>query len=279
MQRLKRLHGREPGTDPRVVACHAIANQVDPRILGVKGMLVRAHVRRDLLIGEVLGPGQLLIWLRGRIGALDGARRSVSKEVQSRFPAYAEFVNPKAPGLAQVRAALREGEVLLSVLTTADETFVWSIPKSGAIGFHTAALGGPQRSTAVDHAHEPASKPRRNTERRPEGDDDCDPAVQADAVDEQARDRRAHGVRERERREDVAVAFVGEVKFILEERSERGKNLPVDKAERGGEHQQAGAQPPQRQSLLSAHRPPYRHRVTVRSMPGGHYRFRAGFAR
>ncbi len=78
--------------------------------------------------------------MRSRIAAIDAERRTVSKEIQTRFPAYADFVNPKSPTLAQVRAGLREGEVLLSVLTTADASFVWAIPKTGATAFHSSAL-------------------------------------------------------------------------------------------------------------------------------------------
>lgn len=78
--------------------------------------------------------------MRSRIGAIDAERRTVSREIQGRFPAYADFVNPKSPTLAQVQSGLREGEVLLSVLSTADASFVWAIPKTGPAAFHSSAL-------------------------------------------------------------------------------------------------------------------------------------------
>ncbi len=84
---------------------------------------------------------QVVVQMRARIAELEKEQRGMAAEVQKRFPAYAELVNPRPATLDQARAALREGEVLLSVLTTAERTYVWAVPKQGTVSFHAATMG------------------------------------------------------------------------------------------------------------------------------------------
>lgn len=79
--------------------------------------------------------------MRKRLDEIAVERKQLQADLQRRFPRYAEFVNPRPVTLEQARAVLREGEVLVSVLTTQERTYVWALPKSGAVGFHSASLG------------------------------------------------------------------------------------------------------------------------------------------
>ena len=60
------------------------------------------------------------------------------------FPAYACLVDPKPPTVAEIKAALRPGEALLSFYFGQDASFVWAVPKDGAVAFATVPM------TAID---------------------------------------------------------------------------------------------------------------------------------
>ena len=57
------------------------------------------------------------------------------REIAKRFPAYASLIDPKPPSLADVRAALRPGEAMLSFYFGQTASFVWAMPKDGAVAF------------------------------------------------------------------------------------------------------------------------------------------------
>jgi CHAT domain-containing protein len=84
---------------------------------------------------------QVTAQMRTRIAELEKEQQAMGVEVQKRFPAYADLVSPRPATIDQARSALREGEVLLSVLSTEEKTYVWAVPKSGEIGFHAASIG------------------------------------------------------------------------------------------------------------------------------------------
>ena len=71
-------------------------------------------------------------------------RKAARQEINRRFPTYANLVDPKPPSVDEIRATLRPGEALLSFYFGQDASFVWAVPKEGAVAF--AALP----ATAVD---------------------------------------------------------------------------------------------------------------------------------
>jgi CHAT domain-containing protein len=79
--------------------------------------------------------------LRSDVENLRRARDSFLNETKKRFPRYADFVNPSPSTIPYIQGVLRSGEVLLSLYTTKDQTFVWAIPQQGRILFHAATLG------------------------------------------------------------------------------------------------------------------------------------------
>ena len=84
---------------------------------------------------------QVVAQMRARIGELKTDRKAMLGELERRFPAYANLINPKPVTVEEARAALREGEVLLSALVTGDRIYVWAVPKQGEVAFHAASLG------------------------------------------------------------------------------------------------------------------------------------------
>jgi CHAT domain-containing protein len=69
------------------------------------------------------------------IEKLRADRIKARAEIDKRFPSYADLVDPKPPSVDQVKATLHDGESLLSFYFGRDASFVWAVPKSGAVAF------------------------------------------------------------------------------------------------------------------------------------------------
>jgi CHAT domain-containing protein len=69
------------------------------------------------------------------IEKLRSEREKARAEINKRFPSYADLVDPKPPSLDQIKATLADGEAMLSFYFGRDASFVWAVPKTGAVGF------------------------------------------------------------------------------------------------------------------------------------------------
>ncbi len=69
--------------------------------------------------------------MRKDIDVLTQERTDSKREIERRFPDYAELVDPKPASIASVQASLRAGETLISIYTGEENTFVWAVPKTG----------------------------------------------------------------------------------------------------------------------------------------------------
>jgi CHAT domain-containing protein len=78
------------------------------------------------------------------IEKLRADRKTARLEINRRFPSYADLVDPKPPSVDVIKATLRPGEALLSFYFGQDSSFVWAIPKEGAVAFAAVPI------TAVD---------------------------------------------------------------------------------------------------------------------------------
>ena len=67
-------------------------------------------------------------------------RDKARQEINRRFPTYADLVDPKPPSVEQIKSTLRPGEALLSFYFGQGGSFVWAVPKDGAIAFASVAL-------------------------------------------------------------------------------------------------------------------------------------------
>jgi CHAT domain-containing protein len=56
-------------------------------------------------------------------------------EIIAKFPAYADLVSPKSPTIEQIKSALAPEEAMLSFYFGRDASFVWAVPKDGAVAF------------------------------------------------------------------------------------------------------------------------------------------------
>lgn len=87
--------------------------------------------------------------MRARIDAIAREREALARDIERRFPRYAELVHPRATTLAEARAALHRGEALVSILVTPEASLVWAIPFEGAPAFAVAPLGAAEMGRMV----------------------------------------------------------------------------------------------------------------------------------
>jgi CHAT domain-containing protein len=79
--------------------------------------------------------------LKTSIDALKRARMALLDEIKERFPKYADFTDPQPVSFAKVQQHLLPNEAFVSIYPTADQTYVWAIPKSGNVAFTVVGLG------------------------------------------------------------------------------------------------------------------------------------------
>jgi len=78
--------------------------------------------------------------LQARIDALRRARIILIDDIKRRFPKYSDFTNPEPVAFSQVQKHLRPGEVLISIYSTDNKTYVWAIPHKSEVRFSAACL-------------------------------------------------------------------------------------------------------------------------------------------
>lgn len=78
---------------------------------------------------------QILRDVESSIARLRIDRDRARAEINGRFPAYADLVNPKPPGIEQIKEALHDGEAVLSFYFGDDASFVWAVPRNGPVAF------------------------------------------------------------------------------------------------------------------------------------------------
>ena len=103
-----------------------------------------------------------VVSLRADVAKMRLERTNVRKEIERKFPDYAVFVDPQAPSVDEIRKALRAGEVYLSIYLGDKNSFVWAVPKDGAIAFSTASIGVHEVGKTVDKLRE-ALEPHAKT--------------------------------------------------------------------------------------------------------------------
>ena len=73
--------------------------------------------------------------LRKQIDALRTQRAASRKELEKRFPRYADLINPEPPRVEDLRASLKTGETFVSFYFGRFRSFVWVVPKDGQVAF------------------------------------------------------------------------------------------------------------------------------------------------
>jgi CHAT domain-containing protein/tetratricopeptide (TPR) repeat protein len=93
--------------------------------------------------------------LTTEIAALRTARTAARRDIEKRFPNYADLIDPKPPRVEDVRAVLKPGEAFLSFYFGQDISFVWAIPQVGPIAFASVPLSFGDADAKVKLLREP----------------------------------------------------------------------------------------------------------------------------
>ncbi|HEY1182370.1 MAG TPA: CHAT domain-containing tetratricopeptide repeat protein, partial [Rhodocyclaceae bacterium] len=87
--------------------------------------------------------------MREDIDALKAERAKLKKEIEQRFPEYAELVDPKPATLAQAQKLLKPGEALATWYFGEEGGWVWATNKQGSVGFSSVPYNRKQIAQAV----------------------------------------------------------------------------------------------------------------------------------
>jgi CHAT domain-containing protein len=103
-----------------------LAKQISAQLGALNNLLALPSGERD--DGNVAA-------ITAAIEKLRDDRKAARLEINRRFPSYADLVDPKPPSVDVIKATLRPGEALLSFYFGHDTSFVWAVPKEGAVAF------------------------------------------------------------------------------------------------------------------------------------------------
>ncbi|MHA1108680.1 MAG: CHAT domain-containing protein, partial [Alphaproteobacteria bacterium] len=92
---------------------------------------------------------EALAALRDRVDTLRGARAALSQEIEKGFPEYSALIRPAPATVERTRAGLRTGEALILTYVARNRSFVWALPKSGAMQFAAVALTAGRMASIV----------------------------------------------------------------------------------------------------------------------------------
>ncbi len=111
--------------DPELAELARREQDAQRQVRALRGLLANATLRG--------GSDATREQLSTRVNGLRAARAAIVKELEQRFPAYAEIINPKPPSRSSIQHALRGGEALVSFYFTEKRGFTFVVPKSGPI--------------------------------------------------------------------------------------------------------------------------------------------------
>jgi len=118
---LAELARKEQDTLNRVVAL----NQLFARL---------ASVPPDERLNKVIGD------MRAEIERLRKEHAALRADIRKRYPEYAELVDPRPAGIADVRKALAPGEALVSIYLDESQSYVWTIGTDGKAAFRVVPI-------------------------------------------------------------------------------------------------------------------------------------------
>jgi len=91
-----------------------------------------------------------ILALRTQVDKLRDARAKTRQQIEKQFPEYASLIDPRPPTTDEVRASLRPGEAVVSFYLAQDNSFVWIVPKEGAVHFAASPVGAAEIEQKVN---------------------------------------------------------------------------------------------------------------------------------
>lgn len=149
---------RGSGVQKALTASAARANIADPQLAKLarseQDLQQRINTLSELLTGLLSAPsGQQLpevqAKIRTDITAFKSQRDDLKKEIEKKFPDYAELVEPKPASVERTQKALKPDEVLVSWYFGDNVGYVWAISKDKPAQFVQLSLGRAQMAKDV----------------------------------------------------------------------------------------------------------------------------------
>ncbi|WP_062311095.1 CHAT domain-containing protein [Polynucleobacter sinensis] len=141
-----------------LTASAARANIQDPQLAGLarqeQDLQRRINTLSELLTGlRSASPDQQLPAVQGKIQSdlevFKSQREALKKEIEKKFPDYAELVEPKPATIERTQRLLKADEVLVSWYFAENVGYVWAIGKQGASQFSQLPIGRKQMAAQV----------------------------------------------------------------------------------------------------------------------------------
>jgi CHAT domain-containing protein len=132
---------RGSGVQRALTASAARASIKDPQLAGLarqeQDLQRRINTLSELLTGlRSASPDQQLPAVQGKVRSdievFKSQREALKKEIEKKFPDYAELVEPKPASVERTQKLLKADEVLVSWYFSENTGYVWAISKQGA---------------------------------------------------------------------------------------------------------------------------------------------------
>jgi CHAT domain-containing protein/tetratricopeptide (TPR) repeat protein len=149
---------RGSGVQRALTASAARASIKDPQLAGLarqeQDLQRRINTLSELLTGlRSASADQQLPAVQGKIRSdievFKAQRESLKKEIEKKFPEYAELVEPKPATIERTQRLLKPDEVLVSWYFAENVGYVWAISKHGAPQFSQLPIGRKQMAKQV----------------------------------------------------------------------------------------------------------------------------------
>ena len=121
------------------------AKQISAQLGALNNLLTLPSEQRD---------EQSVRAINAAIEKLRADRKAARREINRRFPSYADLIDPKPPSVDEIKATLRPGEALLSFYFGQNASFVWAVPKEGTVAFASVPVTAGELETQVRRLRE-----------------------------------------------------------------------------------------------------------------------------
>jgi len=149
---------RGSGVQRALTSSAARANISDPQLAGLarreQDLQQRINTLTELLTGLLSAPPAQQLptaqaKIRTDITAFKSQRDDLKKEIERKFPDYAELVEPKPASVERTQKALKPDEVLISWYFGDNVGYVWAITKDKPAQFAQLSIGRAQMAKEV----------------------------------------------------------------------------------------------------------------------------------
>lgn len=151
---------KSSGVQRALTASAARASIKDPQLAQIarkeQDLQRRITSLGELLTGLLSAPPEqqlpaIQAKLRTDIESFTKERDALKKDIERRFPDYAEMVEPKPATVERTQRLLRGDEVLVSWYFADKEAYVWAISRQGAPLFKSVPMGRSEMASQVAH--------------------------------------------------------------------------------------------------------------------------------